>query len=59
MSAHRRVCVGCDGGDGRAGVSELQTEELPLQQAQVVTYQVQQYHTFILLLKGRNNTENL
>lgn len=55
--AHRRVRIGCDGGDGGAGFSDLQTEELPLQQAQVVKDLVQQNHTFILFLKEANNKQ--
>lgn len=49
--AHSGVSIGCDWGDGGAGLSDLQTEELPPLQAQVVTYLVQQNHSFILLLK--------
>lgn len=49
--------VGCEGGDGRAGFSDLQTEELPLQQAQVAEDVVQQNNTFILLLNDGNNTQ--
>lgn len=55
LAAHGRVCVGSDGNNGRAGFSDLQIEELPLLQAQVVTYQVQQNHAFILLLQEANN----
>lgn len=56
--AHGRVRIGCDGGDGCAGLSDLQAEELPLQQAQVVVYLIQQNHAFILFLKdGSNNKQ--
>lgn len=55
--AHGRVRIGCDGGDGRAAFSDLQTEELPLQQAQVVEDLVQQNHTFILFLKDGKNKQ--
>lgn len=49
--------VGGDGSDGRAGFSDLQAEELPLQQAQVVKDLVQQNHAFILFLKDANNKQ--
>lgn len=45
------MCVGRDRGNGCAGFSDLQTEELPLLKAQVVKYQVQQNQAFIQLLK--------
>lgn len=57
--AHRRERVGCDGGDGCAAFSDLQAEELPLLQAQVVAHLVQENHTFILLLKDGNDKQTL
>lgn len=57
--AHGRVCIGCDCGDGCVGFSDLQTEELPLLQTQVVAHLVQQNHAFILLLKDGNKRQKM